>query len=187
VEAVPQLDAEHRVQPDGRLVEDQHLGTADQGAGERGTAHLAAGEVAHELAGRVAESDLGDGGVRLASTHAVQRGEVAGVLPHGEVLVHARGLGDVADAAAERRRAGRLAEDGDLAGSHHLHADDGAHERGLAAAARAEQAGHLARGDGEGEAAEHLALPAVDDQIGDGDGAVHAALRNSTANELNAR
>ena len=69
---------------------------------------------------------------------AVERGEVAGVLPHGQVRVDARRLGEVADRAraAPATPAGWpstvTVPDCDL-----LHADDRAHQRGLAAAARA--------------------------------------------------
>ena len=83
---------------------------------------LAAGEVADQLAGGVGEADVGERGVRLPRAHAVQRGEVADVLPHGQVVVDARRLGDVADAVAQTGGAGRLAEHGDLAGADLLHA-----------------------------------------------------------------
>ena len=158
----------------------------DLSGGQRGPAPLAAGEVVHELGRRVGQPHVGDRGVGLAPAHPVQGREVADVVPHGQVGVDARRLRDVADPAAQARRARGQAEHGDLAGADLLHADDRAHEGGLPAAAGPEQPGHLSRGDGEAQAGEHLAVPAFDDEVGDGDG-VHGVLRNSTTDELNAR
>ena len=45
-EQLPQVAAQHRVEPDGRLVEHQQLGLAEQGRGERDPGLLAAGEPA---------------------------------------------------------------------------------------------------------------------------------------------
>ena len=73
-------------------------------------------------------------------------GEEAEVLRDGEVVVHAGRLGDVADpvAAAACCPAGRPSTV-DRAALDDLHADDRAHQRGLAAAGRPEQPGDLAR------------------------------------------
>ena len=49
VEERPQVPAQHRVEADGRLVEDQQVGVAEQGDGEAGAAALAAAEVADHL------------------------------------------------------------------------------------------------------------------------------------------
>jgi hypothetical protein len=189
VEAVPELDPQHRVQPHGRLVEHQQLGGADQRAGERGPALLPAGEVPHQLPGGLAQPHVGQGGVGLARRAAVQRGEVPHVLAHRQVEVHARRLGDVADPGAQAHRPGRLAEDGDRSRLHPLHADDGPHQGRLPAAARPQQPGDLAGRDGERQPVEDGPAPADDDQVGDGDGVGHGGLlrRNSTPDELNAR
>ena len=71
-------------------------------------------------------------------------GEEAEVLGDGQVVVDAGRLGDVADPVAQPLVAGRQAEHLDRAAGDDLHPDDRAHQRGLAAARRAEQPGHLA-------------------------------------------
>ena len=88
-----------------------------------------------------AERDRRDHLVDAVAGRAEHAREVAQVLADGEVAVHRRRLRHVADPAAQRRRARRLAEHVDAAAGDDLHADDRAHERRLAAAARAEQAG----------------------------------------------
>ena len=100
----PQLVAQHRVLADGRLVEHQQLGLADHRAGQRGPAALAAGEGADELVGGVGEPDVADRLVGVGRAEPVERGEVAGVLPHRQVGVDAGRLGEVADLAPQRRR-----------------------------------------------------------------------------------
>jgi hypothetical protein len=59
-EEPPELDAPDRVEPDRRLVEDEQLGLAEQHGGERDAGALAAGEVAHELAGARRHRDVID-------------------------------------------------------------------------------------------------------------------------------
>jgi len=102
-EPVPQLVAQHRVLADGGLVENQHLRLADQGARQRGAAALAAGQVRDELAGRVAQADRVEGVLGGGLAETVQGGEVAGVLPRGEIVVDAHLLSQIADLAAQRR------------------------------------------------------------------------------------
>ncbi len=57
---LPDLAARGRVEPGGRLVEEQHLGVADQRAGERQALLLAAGELAHERPPLLLEADEGE-------------------------------------------------------------------------------------------------------------------------------
>jgi phosphoribosyl-AMP cyclohydrolase len=88
-------------------------------------------------------------------------------------------------------------EDGDLAGLHLLHADDGAHQGGLAAAAGAEQAGHDPGLDGAADAVQDFFHPSVHDQVVHLDRVRHgrslsgvranSALWNSTLDELLSR
>ena len=92
---------------------------------------------------------------------AEHRREVAQVGLHREVGVHGRGLGDVPDAGAQWRCAGRVTEHFDAAAVHALDADDRADQGGLAAAARAEQARDRAARDGEREVVEDRAAAAV--------------------------
>ena len=112
VEERPQVAAQHRVEADGRLVEHQHVGVAEQRDGEAGPGALAAAEVADHL---VAVARPGRRRRSASSTSravdAEHPGEEAQVLGDGEVVVHARGLGDVADPVAQRPVAGGLPED----------------------------------------------------------------------------
>ena len=61
VEEVPQVAAQDGVEADGRFVEDEEFGGAEQGDGEGDAAALAAGEVAGEGVGVGGEVDVGDG------------------------------------------------------------------------------------------------------------------------------
>ena len=106
--------------------------------------------------------DAVDLGGQARPVDADDLGEVPEVLAHGQVGVDAGVLGDVPEAPPQAGGARGLPEDLDEAARHLLHPDDGAHQGGLAAAARAEQADHLAAGDVEGQAGEHGA-PATDD------------------------
>ena len=90
------------------------------------------------------------------------RAEVVEVLPHGEVVVDARPPGS----RSRRGGAGRGARPAGRAPStvpvvDPLHADDRAHQRGLAAAARAEQPDTWPRGIVQVEAVQHRVLPAA--------------------------
>ena len=112
VEQLPQVAAQHRVEADGRLVEHQQVGLPSSA-----TARLArerwpplsrpTTRVGVRRRGRPRRSPRSTSASRTAE-HA---GEEAQVLGDGEVVVHAGGLGDVADPVPQRRAAGRLAED----------------------------------------------------------------------------
>ena len=80
VELRPQVGAQHRVQADRPLVENQEVGLADQGAGQRHPGALAAGQVAAVSAGLVAQADPVDGLVGGAGIDPVQSGEVPHVV-----------------------------------------------------------------------------------------------------------
>ena len=164
VEQLPQVAAQHRVQADGRLVEHQQVRRTQQGDGQAGAAALPAGQPADHLAAVVVEPDAGDRLVHPGPVHAEDTREEGEVLGDREVVVDARGLGDVADAGPQRRTAGRLAEHLDGARAHLLGPDQATHQRGLAAPARAEQPGH-ARGDVQRDAGQHLADTAYDDEV----------------------
>ena len=58
VEQLPELDAQHGVEADGRLVEHEQFGGAEQRGGERDPAALAARERADELARRSASRSV---------------------------------------------------------------------------------------------------------------------------------
>ena len=106
---------------------------------------------------------------RIAGVHAVQRAEVAHVVDDAQVVVDGRILRHVADAPAQGSGAGRLAEDRDAARGEDLGSDDAAHQRGLAAARRAEQAGDGAAGDLDRQVVDRGALAADNPQMVDDD------------------
>ena len=110
VEERPEVASQHRVEPDGRLVEHEQLRLAEERRRERDARPLAAGEPPDDPPALGCEADdldhLVDAGSRGRADDA---GEVAQVLDDREVGVDGRGLRDVADPPPERGRAGRLA------------------------------------------------------------------------------
>ena len=162
VEEVPEVPPQHRVEPDRRLVEHEEVRPSQQRDRERHAGELAAGQRAHDPLLEAREVDVPEGGAHALVVHPQDRRRVAQVLGDGEVGVHARRLRGVADTAPERRRARRLAEHLDRATRHDLGSDDGAHQRGLAAAARAEQPDDLAGGHREVQPLDDV-VPAADD------------------------
>ena len=184
VEQLPELHAQHGVEADRRLVEHEQLRSSEQGGGERDPGALAARERADDAAGVRREVGLLDDAGDIRSRRAEHGAEVGDVLRHREVVVDARGLRHVADPVPERRAAGRLAEHRDGSRLHHLHADDGAHEGGLAAPARPEQADDAATCDGQVEAVQNAGSPSLHTQIPDVDGrgrAIHHVMNYSPA------
>jgi hypothetical protein len=124
----------------------------------------------------VAEVDPGDRALDRIRVRAEDPGEEREVLPDGEVVVHAGGLGDVADLAAERRAPRLRARDGDPARRQLLHTDERAHQGALATPAGPEQTGDAALLDGEVEPVQHPPTAAVDDEATDVDQVLgHAA------------
>ena len=102
VEQRPEVAAQHRVQADGRLVEDEHLGLAQQGDREADPRPLAAAQAADHLAAGPSEVDRGDAALDILGAGAEHPREEAEVLGDAEVVVHAGGLGDVADPVTQR-------------------------------------------------------------------------------------
>ena len=131
----------------------------------RQRADLAGGHVASATSTRAASAD--------AARDAVQRRVVAHVLAGRQVGVDRRPLGHVAHAVAQRRRTGGKAQHLQRARRDPRDADDAAHQRGLAAAARPEQAGHLPCGHREREAAQDAPSPELDEELAGDDRAVH--------------
>ena len=163
VEGAPQLGPQDGVEADGRLVEHQHLGLAEQR--RRRARRASAGRRRASRPGAARAPPRPTVSITAAIALAVRpttAREVAQVLLDAEVGVDRGRLGDVADPAAQRRRAGRLAEHRDAAAGDDLDADDRPHQRRLAAAARPEQAGHRSRGATRARAAQHLAAAALD-------------------------
>ena len=102
---VPHLDAAARVQPGGRLVEEQHLGPADQARGQVQPAPHAAGVGLGRPVGRVVEAERGQQlarpGPGLAPGHAQQPADEQQVLHPGQRLVHRRVLPGQPDQLAD--------------------------------------------------------------------------------------
>ena len=74
---VPHVEPGVRVEAGGRLVEEEHLGAAEQGGGERHPLPLATGEPAHGRAGERRRCPAGRPARRAARGCGVQGGEVA--------------------------------------------------------------------------------------------------------------
>jgi hypothetical protein len=160
----PQVAAEHGVQPDRGLVQDEQLRRRQQRGRERDAGLLPAGQSLDQLLRPVGQRHLLQD-VRHPSPGDSEDGrEVGKVLGDRQVGVDRRRLGDVADAAAQRGGPGGGSQDGDGADHGALHPDERAHQRGLAAAGRAEQPGDLPRDEREAEAVQHLTLAAPDDE-----------------------
>jgi hypothetical protein len=88
----------------------------------------------HGSTGEALQADRGEGLVDPARSDVEDAREIVEVLAHRQVAVDGRRLGDVADLRAQRGRPGGAAEHAHLAARDDLDADDGAHERRLAAA-----------------------------------------------------
>ena len=163
-ESLPQVLARDGIQADGRLVEDEEFGIRDEGAGQADAVRLAARVGAHPAVGQRGQTHDLQGFVDALHARTRQGGEVAQILTGGKVLVDGGGLSDVADAIAYVGGAGNVPQDGDPAFVA-LNADEGAHERGLAAAGGAEQTGDSTGGQGDVEAVEDLVAAAPHAQV----------------------
>src|SRR3954454_12925484 len=135
----PHLDAQRRVQVRERLVEEEDLGLADDGAADGDALALAAREVLG-LAGeqRPEVQDAGglvDLGAAFGLRHAGEAQGEAHVVGHGHVRVEGVGLEDHGEAAVRRRHVvDPLAFEHEVAAGDLLEAGDHAQQGGLAAA-----------------------------------------------------
>lgn len=135
-----------------RLVHQQHLGFDGEGAGDRDPLPHSAGE-----GGRICPREVGEPhpgqpvarpGVGLLARYALDVEAEPDVGQYGLPVVDPVVLED------HRRRAGRCRTDGQLAGAGAEQSGGDPEQRGLAAAGRADEAGELARSDGEIDGAE---------------------------------
>ena len=110
-EHVPQVVAAARVEAGGRLVEEQHLGAADEAGGEVEPAAHAAGEGLHQPVGGVGEVEpleqLVGALARRRLRQVVQPADHHEVEPGAHQAVDGGLLGGDADAARAPRRRGR--------------------------------------------------------------------------------
>ena len=138
------------------LVEEQHLRLLGQRAGKRHALALAAGELARIAPGKLLELDeaqhLADAIRNLVFRQPVLLEAEGDVLLDAHMRKQRIGLEHHVHRPPIGRHAGQvLAAQGDRALARRLEAREHAHERGLAAAGRAEQAEELAFEDVEGQ------------------------------------
>ena len=175
LDLVAQLHAHLGVEVRQRLVEKEKLRLDGERAPERDALALAAGEV-RDLAlleAREVEQlqHLADPPPHLGPRHAAQAQAVADVAEHRHVRPERVGLEHHRDVALLRGEVRDIAAgEPDGAGRGLLEAGDGAQERGLAAAGRAEDRDELARRDGEVDAMQHRRRAVADVEVLDLDG-----------------
>ena len=162
MEHVPEIAAEHRVQTDGRLIEDEQLGFAKQRRGERDTGSLAARHRPHDAVRAVAKIDDREHFVDPPGADAENPAEVREILARGQIAVHGRRLRHISNARPEIRCARRTPEHLDPTGSNDLNTDDRADQGRLSRATRPEQARHPPRRHGDGDVAKD-GVAAADD------------------------
>jgi hypothetical protein len=97
-----------RVDADGRLVQNQHVGVLDQGVGDAEALEHAARVGRHRIVGPLGEADLVqqrvDAALGVLRGDAVEPGGVVQILPAGEVGVEPDRVGQVADLPFDRDR-----------------------------------------------------------------------------------
>jgi hypothetical protein len=161
----PEVAAAGRVQAGGRLVQQQHPGTAGQGGGQiQPPAHPA--RVGPDLpVGRLRQADAGQhlAGplVRLAAGQAIEAADHLDVLPAAEDLIDGGGLAGQPDPGAHPGRVGADVDAGD-AGAAPVGGEQGgehADEGGLAGAVGPQQAVDAAGRHGERQAIQRPDLP----------------------------
>ncbi len=141
----PHPHPQERVEGRERLVEEEHLGAGDEGAGERHPLLLAPRELGRQALGEVGHLHEVEHGERLRpplgladAAHPQAEGDVVPAVEmreQGVALEHHRGA-----ALGRRRVAHRLGADDHVAGRDRLVPADHPQGRGLAAARGAEQA-----------------------------------------------
>src|SRR5262249_31344092 len=144
VEHLPEAAPEHGIETDSRLVEHDHLRTAEKRRSQREARSLAAGERDGELWLEAAEFDELDDLLDAPAGGARQSRGVVQILEDREVCIHRRRLRLIADARPQRWRSRRKTENHDRASVNDLRAYDRAEQRRLTAPAGAEQPGHHA-------------------------------------------
>ena len=86
-EGAPELSPQHRIEPDGRLVEHQELGVAEERRAERDAGLLTAGEPSDDVSGQGHEVDGSEHLVDPLCRRIEDPREVAEVLANGQIPV----------------------------------------------------------------------------------------------------
>src|SRR6478735_207684 len=87
VELLPEVDAEHGIQADGGLVEDQQIRCRDQSAGQCHSSALAAGKIGAQSRSMVVQSYGVNRFVCGLGVGAVQRAEIAHIVDDTQIVV----------------------------------------------------------------------------------------------------
>ena len=162
LDGLPQAQAAARVEPGGRLVQEQHLRLRHQRSGEVEPAPHAAGVRAHDPAAPPRAGRTGRAGPRRAPGRAapevVEAAHHLEVLLAGQVLVDGRVLAGQPDVRAQPGRIPHHVEARDLrrAAVGRQQRREDAHRGRLAGAVGTEQSQHRARGRAQVDAAQRL-------------------------------
>ncbi len=179
VEVSPSLG----VEPGGRLVEEEELGSTDQADGDVQPASLPARQRRDPLVSLIAESDGLDQLVDLSRARSIGGGvglveaaEVVKELAHAPLPMVAPRLEHDPDASSPVLvgMGGIRAEDLDRPGGGGAEALEDLDDRRLARAVRPEQRDHLAARDREAHPVEDVLRAVAHAQVADGDGRVRA-------------
>src|SRR5580704_15830803 len=144
-----------RIEARGRLVEDSDLRALHQNLGKAETLPHAARKGGDALIGKFGKPDLldrvGDALLALGEPKADQAGGVAQVIGGGEVIIEADRVGQIADAAFDRKRLARRieAEHADFAAGDFRQAEQHQDGRRLTRAVGTEETENLTAPDGE--------------------------------------
>ena len=136
VEKLPEVSPQHRVESDGRLVQDEQLRPAEQRCPERDPGPLPAGEAVDDAVLPLPADRPRRSSPRRARGRPRGCARSSEVLADGQIAVDRWRLGDVADTTAQLARPRRPIEHHDLARVDDLHADDRTDQCRLAGAAR---------------------------------------------------
>jgi hypothetical protein len=153
----PNSVARNRVQPDGRLIEEEHPRPMQRGLGDFQASDHAAGVFAHKAAAVGSQAHelqcLPDARLLLAVRQVVEFGEDEQVLVTGERTVHGDRLRHITDGAANVDRLGGYGETGHARLARRGRQQRGEHldRGGLASPVGAEQAEDLTGVDRKGQ------------------------------------
>ena len=157
LDELPRFDDLFRIQPRGRLVEDEHVGVVDEGLGEADTLLVALGQLAAEPVAHVVDArpfhDLLQALAAFAARDALDLGDELEILDDAHVRVERRRFRKVAGPALGVNRLVEDVEPGDngfAVGGRHV-AGQNPHRRRLAGAVGSEEPEDFAALDSEAD------------------------------------